>query len=231
MTSIALAVRERRVSATRVVTASIELLERAEALNVLAEKAYDEALERARQIDDGDAPVGALLGVPTLIKDLEDLLGHPTRKGSRALREAPLALTNGVVPERLISAGAIVVGKSTLPEFAIEGFTANLLTGITRNPWNLEYSPGGSSGARLRRSQQGSSASQPLPTAVVPFGSPRRSVALSDLSRRTASLDAGRRPTGSTIRPTDRSPRRAMICDSSLTSCEGPSRATRRHRP
>ena len=45
-------------------TASIELLERAEELNVLAEKTYDEALERARRVDDGDEPAGALLGVP-----------------------------------------------------------------------------------------------------------------------------------------------------------------------
>ena len=134
------------MSATAVVTASIELLERAEELNVLAEKTYDEALERAQQIDAGEVPVGALAGVPTLIKDLEDLAGHPTRKGSLALRDAPSAVTSSVVPSRLLVAGAVVVGKSTLPEFAIEGYTANLLTGITRNPWNLEYSPGGSSG-------------------------------------------------------------------------------------
>ena len=146
VSSIARAVRERRVSATAVVTASIERLEHAEVLNVTAEKTYDEALREARRIDDDGSVQGALLGVPTLIKDLEDLAGHPTRKGSVALRDAPPAQTNGVVPGRLIGAGAVVVGKSTLPEFAIEGYTANLLTGVTRNPWNLDYSPGGSSG-------------------------------------------------------------------------------------
>ena len=134
------------MSATAIVTASIELLERAEELNVLAEKTYDEALERAQHIDAGEVRVGALAGVPTLIKDLEDLAGHSTRKGSMALLDAPSAVTSSVVPSRLLAAGAVVVGKSTLPEFAIEGYTANLLTGITRNPWNLEYSPGGSSG-------------------------------------------------------------------------------------
>ena len=146
VSSIARAVRERRVSATAVVTASIERLERAEVLNVTAEKTYDEALREARRIDGDGSVQGALLGVPTLIKDLEDLAGHPTRKGSVALRDAPPAQANGVVPGRLIGAGAVVVGKSTLPEFAIEGYTANLLTGVTRNPWNLDYSPGGSSG-------------------------------------------------------------------------------------
>ncbi|HEV7957856.1 MAG TPA: amidase family protein, partial [Acidimicrobiales bacterium] len=146
MTSIANAVREGRVSATAIVSSSIERLERAEELNVLADTAYDEALERARRIDDGEVARGPLLGVPTLIKDLEDLAGHPTRKGSLALVDAPPAASNAVVPSRLLAAGAVVVGKSTLPEFAIEGYTANLLTGVTRNPWQLDYSPGGSSG-------------------------------------------------------------------------------------
>jgi len=146
ISTVARAVRKRRVSATAVVTASIERLERAEILNVLAEKTYDEALRAARHLDEKGSIKGALAGVPTLIKDLEDLAGHATRKGSLALRDAPAASSNGVVPGRLLGAGAIVVGKSTLPEFAIEGFTANLLTGVTRNPWNLDYSPGGSSG-------------------------------------------------------------------------------------
>jgi Asp-tRNA(Asn)/Glu-tRNA(Gln) amidotransferase A subunit family amidase len=146
VTTIAAAVRARRVSVTVVVTASMQRLENAGDVNVLAEETFDEALQRAHLIDSDNAVHGALLGVPTLIKDLEDLAGHPTKKGSLALRDVEPALSNGVVPSRLIEAGAVVVGKSTLPEFAIEGYTANLLTGITRNPWNLDYSPGGSSG-------------------------------------------------------------------------------------
>lgn len=146
ITTLARAVRERRISATALVSASIERLEKAAELNVLAESIFDEALQAARRIDRTESIEGALAGVPTLIKDLEDLAGHPTRKGSRSLRDVAPAEENGVVPGRLLRAGAIVVGKSTLPEFAIEGYTANLLTGVTRNPWNLEYSPGGSSG-------------------------------------------------------------------------------------
>lgn len=134
------------MSATAVVGASIERLERAAELNVLAEETFDEALASATRIDRGEKRGGALLGVPTLIKDLEDLEGHQTRKGSLALRDVPVAATSGVVPSRLLRAGAVVVGKSTLPEFAIEGYTASLLTGVTRNPWNLAYSTGGSSG-------------------------------------------------------------------------------------
>ena len=145
--ALAAGVRERRVTATTVVTASIERLAAVNpALNLLAEDGFDEALDVARLVDRGDVPRGTLAGVPTLIKDLEDWRGHPTRKGSLALRDTTAAQSNSVVTQRLIDAGAIVVGKSTLPEFAIEGYTANLLTGVTRNPWNLDYSPGGSSG-------------------------------------------------------------------------------------
>lgn len=140
------AVREGRLLASTLVQASIERLEAASSLNVTAEKSYEDALRRATLLDQGERASGALAGLPTLIKDLEDWQGHPTRKGSLALRDGPAATANGVVPARLIGAGAIVLGKSTLPEFAIEGYTANRLTGVTRNPWNPDYSPGGSSG-------------------------------------------------------------------------------------
>lgn len=137
--------RERRLSATTLVTASLERLERHGDLNVLADETADEALAAARSAD-REGPRGPLAGIPTLVKDLEDLAGRPTRQGSRALADAPPATADGVTPGRLRAAGAIVVGKSTLPEFAIEGYTANRLTGVTRNPWNPAYSPGGSSG-------------------------------------------------------------------------------------
>jgi Asp-tRNA(Asn)/Glu-tRNA(Gln) amidotransferase A subunit family amidase len=146
LTALSRAVREGRLSATALVTRSIERLEAASELNVLAERAFDEALERADRLDQGERTNGPLAGMPVLVKDLEDWRGHPTRKGSLALRDAPSATHDAVVPERLLAAGAVVVGKSTLPEFAIEGYTANRLTGVTRNPWNLDYSPGGSSG-------------------------------------------------------------------------------------
>ena len=147
ISSLSRAVRERRITATRVINESIERLAASnDELNVLAERAFDEGLALAAAIDRSDHIHGALAGVPTLIKDLEDWQGHPTRKGSVALRGAPPATTNGVVPQRLIDAGAVPIGKSTLPEFAIEGYTASLATGVTRNPWNQAFSPGGSSG-------------------------------------------------------------------------------------
>ncbi len=145
--ALSAAVRDGRLSASNLVTASIERLEAANpTLNVLAEAAFDDAVEAAGAIDRGERPTGPLAGIPTLIKDLEDWRGHQTRKGSLALRDVAPATSNGVVPQRLLEAGVVIVGKSTLPEFAVEGYTANLLTGVTRNPWNVELSPGGSSG-------------------------------------------------------------------------------------
>jgi len=144
---LASAVRDGRLSASTLVTSSIERLSTANPLlNVIAEEMFDDALMIADRVDRGERPSGRLAGIPVLIKDLEDVRGRPTRKGSLALRDVPPASSDGVVPHRLIANGAIVVGKSTLPEFAVEGYTANLLTGVTRNPWQPDYSPGGSSG-------------------------------------------------------------------------------------
>ena len=146
ITRAAAAVREGRISATSLTLQSIARLEGHQAsLNVLAEATFEEALEYARHFDASPQPL-PLAGVPTLIKDLTDLAGHATRHGSLPLANRGPAPSDGLITQRLRAAGAIVVGKATMPEFAIEGFTANLLTGVTRNPWHLDYSPGGSSG-------------------------------------------------------------------------------------
>ena len=147
ITRITEAVRSGERSATQVVVASIDRLTAVNPeLTVLAEAAFDEALDAAQRLDVSGRREGALLGAPTLVKDLEDWAGHPTRMGSLLFANAAPATTNGVTPQRLLDAGAVVLGKSTLPEFAIEGYTANELTGVTRNPWNRDLSTGGSSG-------------------------------------------------------------------------------------
>ena len=140
------AIRTGEVTATRVVTHALEQIEKLDSkLNSVVMTCAESALEQAANID-RDGSSSALAGVPALIKDLEDIEGLPTRKGSAAFADRPPATSDGVVPSRLKQAGAIVVGKSTLPEFALEGYTSNLATGVTRNPWNLDLSPGGSSG-------------------------------------------------------------------------------------
>lgn len=110
----------------------------------------DDAAERAAAAVDvavaaGRDP-GPLAGIPVLVKDLEDVEGMVTTQGSLLLADSEPATTHGTVPRRLTDAGAIIVGKSNLPEFATEGYTENLVFGTTGNPWRLEYSPGGSSG-------------------------------------------------------------------------------------
>jgi aspartyl-tRNA(Asn)/glutamyl-tRNA(Gln) amidotransferase subunit A len=86
-----------------------------------------------------------LEGIPLGVKDLEDAEGLVTSQGSVPFREN-VALRDSTQVARLKAAGAIVVGKTNAPEFGSGAVTKNLLFGATRNPWNLELSPGGSSG-------------------------------------------------------------------------------------
>lgn len=86
-----------------------------------------------------------LEGVPIAIKDDTDVAGLPTRFGSLATSDAPAA-ADATVVRRLREAGAIVVGKTALPELAIWPWTETVASGVTRNPWDTARSPGGSSG-------------------------------------------------------------------------------------
>jgi amidase len=89
---------------------------------------------------------GALAGVPSLIKDVvRDYAGLPTSNGSRAFRNA-IAKQHSAFVQRLLDAGAVIIGKTNTPELALKGFTDPQVFGVTRNPWNLERTPGGSSG-------------------------------------------------------------------------------------
>ena len=140
----------RRVSAQEMTQAVLDRIgQRDPALNAVLGPGHEEALDDARDLDRrlaGGEPAGPLAGVPVLVKDLEDVKGMRTTQGSVLFMDAPPAAADGLVPARLRAAGAIIAGKTNLPEFACEGYTANLLWGITRNPWALEWSPGGSSG-------------------------------------------------------------------------------------
>jgi Asp-tRNA(Asn)/Glu-tRNA(Gln) amidotransferase A subunit family amidase len=147
---LAATVNAREVGAHELVARS---LRRIEALDpdvgaVVALRA-EEALDDARGLDERLAEgheAGPLAGLPLLVKDMTDVAGMRTTFGSLVFSDAPAATTDAVVVARLRAAGAIVVGKTNLPEFAAEGFTSNLLFGTTRNPWNPERTTGGSSG-------------------------------------------------------------------------------------
>ena len=92
------------------------------------------------------ATVGALEGVPVSIKDLILTRGWPTLRGSRTVDPDQAWEVDAPVTARLREAGAVLLGKTTTPEFGCKGETNSLLTGISRNPWNLDHTPGGSSG-------------------------------------------------------------------------------------
>ncbi len=109
-----------------------------------AEQAMEEAKDMAERIVAGEDP-GPLAGIPIGVKDLEEVKGMVTSYGSIPFKDNT-ALQDSIQVARLKAAGAIVVGKTNIPEFAFTGFTKNRLYGVTRNPWNLERTPGGSSG-------------------------------------------------------------------------------------
>jgi Asp-tRNA(Asn)/Glu-tRNA(Gln) amidotransferase A subunit family amidase len=146
---LAAAVGERRVSARELVETSLERIDRLNpslgAVIAVRERALDDARALDERIAAG-SDAGPLAGVPLLVKDMEDVEGMPTTYGSVVFADAPAAVADGLIPRRLWAAGAIVVGKTNQPEFAFAGYTDNLLYGATRNPWNPQASPGGSSG-------------------------------------------------------------------------------------
>ena len=91
------------------------------------------------------APLSPLDGVPTSIKDTTNVKGWPTRLGSHATDETPVA-DDAPIVGRFRAAGMAILGKSTTPEFGWKALTDSPLQGTTRNPWNPKHSPGGSSG-------------------------------------------------------------------------------------
>lgn len=91
-------------------------------------------------------PLGPLDGVPLSIKDIVLTRGLPTRRGSRLIDPDQAWDEDGPAVARLRESGVVILGKTTTPEFAAKPVTISPLTGTTRNPWNPDYTPGGSSG-------------------------------------------------------------------------------------
>lgn len=149
ITSAAL-VRDGAVSARELVQDALDRIEDTDGpLNAFVCLDPDGALAAADDVDQrrraGD-PLGPLAGVPFGVKDLEDCAGMPTTSGSRWYADAPPATRDDLHVARFRAAGAIPIGKTTTPEFGAFGYTASPLLGVTRNPWNTERTPGGSSG-------------------------------------------------------------------------------------
>ena len=109
---------------------------------VLADSARQEAAAAQARLDAGERL--PLLGVPVAIKDDVDVAGEVTTFGSAA--HGPARTQDAEVVRRLRDAGAVIIGKTAVPEMTVWPFTETLTFGATRNPWNTDYTPGGSSG-------------------------------------------------------------------------------------
>jgi aspartyl-tRNA(Asn)/glutamyl-tRNA(Gln) amidotransferase subunit A len=109
----------------------------------------DAAVEQARASErrwHAGSPAGPVDGVPTAIKDIFLTRGWPTLRGSRLVDPAQRWEEDAPSTARLREAGAVLLGKTTTPEFAWKGVTDSPLTGVTRNPWDPARTAGGSSG-------------------------------------------------------------------------------------
>jgi len=142
-------IRSREFSAREVVTACLERLDAVNStINAITEVRPEEALAAAdaadRAVADGNAP-GSLHGVPVTIKGNVDLAGWATVNGCAALKDNIAPETSPCV-QNWLDAGAIVIGRTNTPEFSVRWETNNELFGPTHNPWDLERTPGGSSG-------------------------------------------------------------------------------------
>ena len=148
-TTLAGAVRDRRVSSEELVTACFERIDEVNpSLNAVVQFARDAALERARELDvaiTSGMPCGPLHGVPMTIKDSFETAGVVTTAGTTGLRDH-VPDTNATVVERLLDAGAVLLGKTNTPEITLRFITENHLYGRTNNPYDVTRTPAGSSG-------------------------------------------------------------------------------------
>jgi amidase len=135
-------VREKKITSLELVEAAIARIETANPkLNAVVAEYFDQARKQARTA----LPTSPLSGVPYLIKDLNDIKGELATSGSRLMAKH-IGTETSLLAQKAIDAGMIVIGKTNTPEFGLMASTESMLLGACHNPWNLDYSTGGSSG-------------------------------------------------------------------------------------
>jgi aspartyl-tRNA(Asn)/glutamyl-tRNA(Gln) amidotransferase subunit A len=142
--------RARALSPVELMQATIDRTEAVDGeVNALPIRLFDEALEQASQAEARYAGRGeeprALEGLPVAVKDEVEVAGQLCTEGSLILKDNVATQTAAYV-QRIIDAGGIIHARSATPEFCCAAITDSRIWGVTRNPWNLAYSPGGSSG-------------------------------------------------------------------------------------
>ena len=147
---LAQSVREGRMDAASLVDHALDQIRRHNPrLNAFVAVDEERARMAAEEIDGKVAAgvdPGPLAGIPLGVKDLEDAAGFVTTHGSAAFADGPAAAADSAMVARLVAAGCVVVGKTNTPELGWKSDTDNTVFGPTLNPWNLDHSPGGSSG-------------------------------------------------------------------------------------
>src|SRR5689334_21818720 len=142
--------RAKQLSPVAVMQETLARLERYEgALNAFVLYDSDSAMRAARESEARwrrGEPKGVLDGIPVALKDTLLTRGWPRRVGSRTIDPNQEWREDSPAVARLRDSGALFFGKTTTPEFGWKAMTDSPLTGVTRNPWNLERTPGGSSG-------------------------------------------------------------------------------------
>ncbi len=157
-------IKSKEISAKELTQEALDNVEKIDkTLNAFCSINDQDAIRQASEIDERLAKgeeIGQLAGIPIGVKDLEDAKGFVTTYGSALHVNDKPAEEDSVLVSRLRNAGCVVLGKTNTPEFGHKGKTDNVPFGHTKNPWNLEYSPGGSSG--------GTSAA--LASGMIPLG-------------------------------------------------------------
>lgn len=147
--NLAKAIKGRKLSVREVVEAHLAQIKRVNPqVNALVSLDEEQAIKEAAKADeilDAGKPAGPFHGLPIAIKDTHNAVGFPTTSGSLALRDH-YPSQDDLIVERLRNAGAIVIGKTNVPELAAGAHTFNEVFGATRNPYDPSRTAGGSSG-------------------------------------------------------------------------------------
>lgn len=188
-TGLAELIRSRQLSPVEVVQAHLDRIEavnpKINAIVTVAERALAQARSAEAAVMRGD-DLPPLHGVPFTVKDSIDTADVLTQRGS-PIFAGRIPQTDAVSVARLKAAGAIVLAKTNLPEFSYSTETDNLLTGRSNNPWNLDRTPGGSSGGESAAIAAGlsplvwaptwqSRCEAPLPRPELPLSRPPTAV-------------------------------------------------------
>jgi Asp-tRNA(Asn)/Glu-tRNA(Gln) amidotransferase A subunit family amidase len=142
--------KSRKLSPRELMAALIARTERVNTkVNCFADRYFDEAMDQARAAEARYMKRGArtlpLEGIPVAVKDAQRVAGKRTTHGSLIFKDNVDTHSDPMI-ERLQTAGAIVLARTTTPEFCLSGITTSRIWGVTRNPWNTDWGPGGSSG-------------------------------------------------------------------------------------